>query len=388
MPLPVLERIGAELYDWAGTGVSVMETSHRSAAFIECAQQAEIRLRRLLSIPDDYSVLFLQGGASLQFSATVMNLAGEGSVAIADTGSWSSKAFAAASKLAPAKRACTLERDESGAWSIPAVERWEIADDAAYLHLCDNETIGGVALDDVVLDDIDARYPCLPLVVDMSSSILSRPVDVSRYSVIYAGAQKNIGPAGLTLLIASPDAMARSRRVPKLPGVLSWAAMSDADSMLNTPPTFAWYAAGLVFEWLEAQGGLDAIHKRNQDQAARVYAAVDASAAYHNDVAHRYRSIMNVPFRLNDASSPGQAPEQSSAPPSEHLLRQFLDGAQAANLIGLKGHKSVGGCRASLYNALPDESVDALLGYLDQFAAGVSPSGTVSSRVSSTEANA
>lgn len=357
MPLSVLERIQSELFDWQGTGVSVMETSHRSAAFIDCAQQAEARLRRLLTVPDDYSVLFLQGGASLQFSATVMNLAGEGSVAVADTGSWSSKAFKAAAKLAPVSRACTLERDASGCWSIPLVDTWEIEDDAAYLHLCDNETIGGVALDAQLLDQIDILYPSLPLVVDMSSSILSRPIDVSRYAVIYAGAQKNIGPAGLTLVIASPDAMARSRRIPELPGVLSWAAMADADSMLNTPPTFAWYAAGLVFAWLEQQGGLDTMHKRNQEQAARVYAAIDASDAYHNDVAARYRSIMNVPFHVQ----------------GEQALEPFLSGAHSANLIGLKGHKSVGGCRASLYNALPDESVDALLTYLDAFASRVSP---------------
>lgn len=371
MPEPVLARIAAELCDWRGTGVSVMETSHRSAAFIECAREAEARLRRLLAIPDDYSVLFLQGGASLQFSATVMNLAGEGSVAIADTGSWSTKAFEAASRLAPVHRVCTLEQDARGIWTIPPVDNWNIASDSAYLHLCDNETIGGVMIDDQLLDEVDALYPTLPLVVDMSSSILSRPIDVSRYSVIYAGAQKNIGPAGLTLVIASPDAMAHSRAATEttiellddlagkasraqprvLPKVLSWAAMADAESMFNTPPTFAWYAAGLVFEWLEEQGGLAAIHSRNQDQAARLYAAIDASEVFHNDIAARFRSLMNVPFHLYD----------------EQQLEPFLLQAQALSLVGLKGHKSVGGCRASLYNALPDQAVDALLAHLHDF---------------------
>ena len=352
LPEPVLDRIAAELHDWRGTGASVLETSHRSAAFVECAADAETRLRRLLAIPDDYAVLFLQGGATLQFSSAVMNLAGKGSVAIADTGSWSAKAYAAAKRLAPTTRACSLATDADGQLYIPQVDTWSVPQDVAYLHLCDNETIGGVALDDALLDEIDARFTSLPLVIDMSSSILSRTIDVSRYAVIYAGAQKNLGPAGLTLVIASPEAMMRSRRVPELPSVLSWAAMADADSMLNTPPTFAWYSAGLVLEWIEEQGGPAAMEKRNRDQAKRVYSAIDASDIYVNSVAGRHRSIMNVPFSLFD----------------ESLTEAFLAEAAVAGLIGLKGHKSQGGCRASLYNALPEHSIDALLAHLERFA--------------------
>ena len=352
LPEPVLDRIAAELHDWRGTGASVLETSHRSAAFVECAADAETRLRRLLAIPDDYAVLFLQGGATLQFSSAVMNLAGKGSVAIADTGSWSAKAYAAAKRLAPTTRACSLATDADGQLYIPQVDTWSVPQDVAYLHLCDNETIGGVALDDALLDEIDARFTSLPLVIDMSSSILSRPIDVSRYAVIYAGAQKNIGPAGLTLVIASPEAMARSRRVPELPSVLSWAAMNDAGSMLNTPPTFAWYTAGLVFEWIEEQGGLSVMAQRNREQADRVYSALDASELYVNSVTERFRSVMNVPFFLRD----------------ETLTDAFLAEASNSGLLGLKGHKSQGGCRASLYNALPDRSVDALLTLLEQFA--------------------
>lgn len=354
LPEPVLERIANELYDWAGTGVSVMEASHRSEAFIACAAEAEARVRRLLSVPEDYAVLFLQGGASLQFSATVMNLAPSGSLAFAETGAWSAKAYDAASKLAPVVRACTLERDAHGRSSIPSVADWAVSEDASYLHLCDNETISGVAWDDALLDDVQDRHPHLPLVADMSSSIMSRPVDVSRFQVIYAGAQKNMGPAGVTLVIASPDAIARSRAAAsQIPNVLCWAAMADADSMLNTPPVFAWYVCGLVFEWVEAQGGVAAMQQRNRAQAARVYEAIDAHPACDNSVAERFRSIMNVPFVFRD----------------ERETAEFLAACQSQGLVGLKGHKSVGGCRASLYNALPDSAVDALLQQLRASAA-------------------
>lgn len=353
LPQPVLDRISAELYDWSGTGVSVMEVSHRSEAFVACAAAAETRLRRLLGIPDDYTVLFLQGGATLQFSATVMNLAPSGTVAFADTGAWSAKALAAASQRVATERACTLQRDKDNRLTIPSVEAWSMPDDTRYLHICDNETINGVAWDAELLDQVQSQYPGLPVVADMSSSILSRPIDVSRYHVIYAGAQKNIGPAGLTVVIASPEAMARSaEQAQNLPGVLCWSSMAAADSMLNTPPVFAWYVCGLVFEWIDAQGGVAAMLKRNRSQSARVYTAIDDSDLCDNDVSTRFRSIMNVPFRFRD----------------EGLTSMFLSHAAAEGLVGLKGHKSVGGCRASLYNALPDAAVDALLRQLQRAA--------------------
>ena len=420
MPASVLERIAGELLDWRGTGVSVMETSHRSAAFVECAAEAEADLRALLGVPDDYGVLFMQGGASAQFALTVMNLAGGddgsgdghlGPAAFADTGHWSRKAIATARRLVPVHVACTAARDEVGELRIPDPREWSIPDDAVYVHLCDNETIDGVAFEgagsggcnsggsagggsevdgaapdgiapggasghESTLDALEAVAPGLPIVCDMSSSILSRPIDVSRYALIYAGAQKNIGPAGLTLVIASPEAMARSRAAGDLPGVFSYAATEAAGSMLNTPPTFAWYAAGLVFRWLREQGGLPAIDARNRAQAARVYAAVDELAPFANGIAAPFRSIMNVPFTLADEAS----------------TEAFLARCAAAGLVGLKGHKSVGGCRASLYNAQTDAAVDALIETMRAHAADSggkasrSVSDTVRSRTSSGDA--
>ena len=357
MPRAVLDRIGDELLDWRGTGVSVMETSHRSAAFADCAAEVEADLRALLGVPEDYAVLFMQGGASLQFALTVMNLAGEGDVAFADTGYWSRKAIATARGLVPLHVVCETGRGDSaegGGRVIPSPERWSIPPKASYLHLCDNETIEGVAFDEATLDTLAEIAPGLPIVADMSSSILSRPIDVSRYALIYAGAQKNIGPAGITVAIASPEAMERSRRAADLPGAFSYAATAAAGSMLNTPPTFAWYAAGLVFEWLAELGGLAVMAERNRAQAARVYAAVDGLAPFGNDVDPRFRSIMNVPFRVEGG---------------EDGTAAFLARCEAAGLIGLRGHKSVGGCRASLYNALPDAAVDALVEAMEAFAA-------------------
>ena len=353
LPRAVLERLRDELVDWRGLGLSVLEMSHRSAEFAEIAARAEADLRTLLAVPDDHAVLFMQGGASAQFALAVMNLAAEGSVAFAETGLWSRKAHAVARALVPTATACAVERPGDGtALEIPDPATWSLPEDAAYLHLCDNETVDGVAFDAATLDAIEAAAPGLPIVADMSSSILSRPIDVSRYALIYAGAQKNIGPAGITVLIASPETVERSRRAADLPGVFSYARTLDAGSMLNTPPTFAWYAAGLVFEWLLERGGLEPMAAANRGQAARVYAAIDGRDAYANDVAPRFRSIMNAPFRLADESA----------------TAAFLEGAREAGLVGLKGHKSVGGCRASLYNALPDASVDALVDYLGAFA--------------------
>ena len=354
MPRPVLETLRDELLDYRGTGLSVLEMSHRSAEFADIATRAEADLRALLAVPDDFAVLFMQGGATAQFAFTVMNLAAEGSVAFAETGLWSRKARATAKRLVPATLACEVGPDpDTGLLAIPHPSTWTLPDDAAYLHLCDNETVDGVAFDDDTYDALADVAPGLPIVADMSSSILSRPVDVSRHALIYAGAQKNVGPAGLTILIASPETIERSRRAADLPGVFSYAVTAGAGSMLNTPPTFAWYAAGLVFGWLLDAGGLDAAARRNRARAARVYAAIDGSDAYSNAVDPRCRSIMNAPFTTGD-------PVRDAA---------FLDGATAAGLVGLKGHKSVGGLRASLYNAQTDAAVDALVAYMSEFAA-------------------
>lgn len=355
LPLPVLESVRADLLDYHGLGLSVLEMSHRSDAFAAIAARAERDLRQLLDVPDDYAVLFVQGGATLQFTMTVLNLAGEhGTVAIADTGLWSGKAFAAAERLTPTVRACSLARDANARIVIPHPRTWHVPADAAYLHVCDNETVDGIALGEQTLGGIETHFPGVPIVADLSSSLLSRPIDVSRYAVIYAGAQKNIGPAGLTLVIASPDAIARSRQAADLPNVLSYAAMHDAGSMLNTPPTFAWYVAGLVFRWLLGNGGLQEMGVRNAAQAERVYAAIDALDGFENVVGSAHRSMMNVPFSLRDAGA----------------TTAFLAAAEASGLVGLKGHKSVGGCRASLYNALPDEAVTALLALMSSHADG------------------
>ena len=353
MPRPVLERLQAELLDCRGHGLSVLEMSHRSAAFADIAAKAEADLRALLDVPDDYAVLFMQGGATAQFAFTVMNLAAEGSVAFAETGLWSRKAHATAKRLVPSVLACeAATHPDTGLLGIPDPTTWALPDDAAYVHVCDNETVDGVAFDDGAYAALADIAPGLPIVADMSSSILSRPIDVSRFALIYAGAQKNIGPAGITVLIASPETMERSRRAADLPSAFSYAATHAAGSMSNTPPTFAWYAAGLVFEWLLEGGGLGAMAERNRAQAARVYAAIDGADTYTNAVDVRFRSIMNVPFTTGST-------ERDAA---------FVARATEAGLVGLKGHKSVGGCRASLYNALPDASLDALVAYLNEFA--------------------
>ena len=354
MPRTVLERLRDELLDYRGTGLSMLETSHRSTEFADVAARAEADLRALLAVPDEHAVLFMQGGATAQFALTVMNLAAEGSVAFAETGLWSRKAHATARRLVPSTLACEAAPDpDTGLLAIPHPASWTLPEDAAYLHLCDNETVDGVAFDDEAYDALANVAPGLPIVADMSSSILSRPIDVSRFALIYAGAQKNVGPAGLTILIASPETMERSRRAADLPGAFSYAATAAAGSLLNTPPTFAWYAAGLVFEWLLDEGGLGAMHGRNRAQAARVYAAIDEADAYSNAVDPRHRSIMNATFTTGDAARDAA----------------FVDGAKAEGLVGLKGHKSVGGLRASLYNAQTDAAVDALVGYMRAFAA-------------------
>jgi phosphoserine aminotransferase len=343
LPLPVLEQVRDELPDWQHSGMSVMEISHRGKAFIAVAEGAEARLRALLGVPAEYKVLFLQGGATGQFAAVPLNLAtAESTVDYVNTGSWSKKA------LGEAKAFCATvhvvaDAATDGYNAVPPLAQWQRSTNAAYLHYTPNETIGGVAFPFIP----DAGG--VPLVADFSSSILSGPLEVSKFGVIYAGAQKNIGPAGLVLVIVREDLLGKPRRT--TPSVLNWTQMAADGSMSNTPPTFAWYIAGLVFQWIENTGGLAAMAKRNQRKAGALYAAIDGSDFYRNPVAPNCRSLMNVPFTL-------ARPE---------LDKTFITEAQTAGLVNLEGHRSVGGMRASLYNAMPEEGVTALVQFMREF---------------------
>ncbi len=342
LPQPVLEQVREELVNWQGCGMSVMEMSHRGAQFSSIAERAEAQLRALLDVPDNYKVLFLQGGATGQFSTIPLNLASaEQHVDYVVTGSWGKKAVAEARKLTKVNVAA--DTGDSNYTTVTPPEQWNLTRDAAYLHYTPNETIGGVEFHDI------PRIGEVPLVADYSSTLLSRPIDVSRFGLIYAGAQKNIGPAGLTVVIVRDDLIGNARA--ETPRVLDYKAMADAGSMLNTPPTFTWYVAGLVFDWIAEQGGLAAMGKRNEAKAARLYAAIDASDFYSNPVQRHARSWMNVPFVLADAGRDAA----------------FLAQAAEAGLLTLKGHRSVGGMRASIYNAMPDEGVDALIEFMREF---------------------
>jgi phosphoserine aminotransferase len=343
LPAPVLEQAREELPDWRGSGMSVMEISHRSKAFMGVAAEAEALLRELLGVPANYKVLFLQGGASGQFAAIPLNLArADSSVDYLNTGAWSKKAIGEAGRFV-GRVNVGADESASGYTTVPDPQHLRLSADAAYLHYTPNETIGGVEFPYVPVSG------AVPLVADMSSTILSRPIEVARFGLIYAGAQKNIGPAGLTVVIVREDLIGKAR--PGTPSVWDYKAMADEGSMLNTPATFAWYFAGLVFRWLKAQGGLAAMGARNRAKAQLLYGAIDASGFYANPVAVPARSWMNVPFTLAD---PG-------------LDSTFLAGAQAAGLTNLAGHRSVGGMRASIYNAMPHEGVAALVGFMHEF---------------------
>ena len=357
LPLEALQQAREELLDWHGIGAGIMEVSHRGKAFSSVIETAEADLRELLSIPSDYRVLFLQGGASLQFAQVPMNLLCGGSADFLVSGAWSQKAYKEAARIGAARVAATSE--ENGQFTrLPDIESIAFDPKAAYCHLCTNETIHGVE----VHEDEETRLvralavaaPDVPLVADMSSHILSRPLDVRRYGLIYAGAQKNIGPSGLTLVIVRDDLLARARGEARLPAMLDYRNQADNGSMLNTPPAFAVYVAGLVFAWLKARGGLEKFAALNREKARRVYEAIAHSGGfYRNAVASGHRSFMNVPFRL----------------PSTELEARFARESEAAGFIGLKGHKSVGGLRASLYNAVPLEAVDALVQFMGDFCA-------------------
>lgn len=342
LPEVVLLRAKEEMLDWHNAGLSIMEMSHRSKEFISVAHEAERDLRDLLGISANYKVLFLQGGASTQFAAIPLNLTGKNrKTDYINTGQWSKKAISEAKKFSDVNIAASSENTNFS--TIPPVDTWKMHEDAAYLHYTPNETIGG-------LEFHWAPKVKVPLVVDMSSTILSRPIDVSQYGVIYAGAQKNIGPAGLTVVIVREDLLHQERI--ETPTMLSWKVAAENESMYNTPPTFSVYLAGLVFKWLKEQGGLVAMGKINQRKAERLYDYIDNSDFYSNPVEKQSRSWMNIPFTLK----------------SETFEKSFLAEAEKAGLLNLAGHRSVGGMRASIYNAVTEKAIDALITFMQDFA--------------------
>jgi phosphoserine aminotransferase len=341
LPTEVLEQARAELLDWNHSGMSVMEISHRGKPFMRVAAEAEADLRELLAVPHNYKILFMQGGATAQFSLIPLNLTrARSAVDYIDTGHWSKKA------ILEAERYCSvaIAADAGdGCMRVPAQSELALNAAAAYAHYTPNETISGVEFHYV------PQTGTVPLIADMSSSILSRPIDVSKFALIYAGAQKNIGPSGLTLVIVREDLIGNAR--PETPSVFNYKAVADEGSLLNTPPTFAWYVAGLVFKWLKKNGGVAAMAGNNRAKSRALYAAIDASSLYRNSVAIDSRSWMNVTFTLNK-------PE---------LDASFLDEAAVAGLDNLKGHRVLGGMRASLYNAMPLAGVEALIGFMREF---------------------
>jgi phosphoserine aminotransferase len=342
LPEEVLQRAREEMLDWQGSGMSVMEMSHRGKEFMAIAARAEADLRELLAIPSNYKVLFLQGGASSQFAMVPINLLGGRRKAdYINTGEWSKKAIKEAKRFCEVNVAASSEAQKFT--TVPQRSDWQLSSDAAYLHYTPNETIGGVEFQ--AIPDVGA----VPLVADMSSTLLSRPIDVARFGVIYAGAQKNIGPAGLTVVIVRDDLIGHAAA--NMPIMFDYKTHAENESMYNTPPTYAWYLAGLVFEWLKGKGGLKAMAEINQRKAAKLYAAIDGSDFYRNPVDVAYRSWMNIPFTLAD----------------EALDATFLAEAKKQGLQTLKGHRSVGGMRASIYNAMPEAGVDTLISFMAEF---------------------
>ncbi len=341
LPKPVLERAQAEMLDWHGSGMSVMEMSHRGKEFTSILEKTEADLRQLLAIPANYKVLFLQGGAIGENAIIPMNLLNGKSADYVVTGSWSKRSVQDAKAYGQINIAASAEADDFT--HVPSFAKWQLNPDAAYVHYCTNETINGVEFVDV--PDTNG----VPIVADMSSHILSRPIDVSKYGVIYGGAQKNIGPAGLCLVIVREDLLDRASEL--TPAVFHWKTQAENQSMINTPPTYSIYIAGLVFEWLLAQGGVEAIEKVNIAKASLLYDYVDQTEFYYNPIEPAYRSRMNIPFRLRD----------------ESLNDTFLKAADARGLLQLKGHRSVGGMRASIYNAMPIEGVKALVAFMQEF---------------------
>ncbi len=343
LPTAVLEKASSEMLDWQGKGLSVMEMSHRSDEYVSIAQKAEQDLRDLLSIPDNYKVLFMQGGATAQFAMIPMNLLrGKKSADYINTGQWSQKAIKEAAHYCDVNVVASSE-DKNFSYA-PKQADLKLNPDAAYVHYTPNETIGGVEFD-YIPDTGD-----VPLVADFSSSILSESLDVSKFGLIYAGAQKNIGPAGLCIVIVREDLLGQT--IAGTPTAMDYKVAADNDSMYNTPATYSWYLAGLVFDWLKQQGGVDAMAEINRRKAQKLYDYIDASGFYANPVAIENRSRMNVPFTLQDDS----------------LDAAFLSQADEKGLLNLKGHRSVGGMRASIYNAVTEDAVDALIAFMQAFA--------------------
>lgn len=344
LPEPVLRQAADEMLDWHGSGMSVMEMSHRGKEFIGIHAEAEKLLRELMGVPAGYKVIFLQGGAIGQNAIVPMNLLrGHAGFDVIDTGEWSLKTIKEGKKYGQVNIAASSAAD--GYTHIPPREKWQLRPDAAYVHICSNETIGGVQY------HFTPDTGKVPLVADMSSDFMSGPIDVKRFGLIYAGAQKNVGPAGVTIVIVREDLIGQA--LPITPSAFDYKIQSDADSMYNTPPTYSIYIVGLVLRWMQAQGGLAGIQARNREKAALLYKYLDSTQFYFNPVVPADRSLMNVPFKLRDPS----------------LDDTFLKGADERGLVQLKGHRSVGGMRASLYNALPLEAVAALVAYMKEFEA-------------------
>lgn len=344
LPKAVMEKAQQEFVEWNGLGTSVMEISHRSKEFIKVAEEAEQDLRDLLNIPDNYKVLFCQGGARAQFAAVPLNLLGSSKKATyIDAGYWAESAVKEATKYCEVD-AFVAKTERDGKTAVLPASEWDIASDAAYVHFCPNETIDGIEISELPQTD-------KPIVADMSSNILSREIDVSKYGVIYAGAQKNIGPAGLCIAIVRDDLLELASEL--VPSFINYKVLAEKDSMFNTPPTFAWYLSGLVFKWLKEQGGVAEMEKTNKEKASLLYNQIDGSDFYINNVHDANRSRMNVPFQL-------------AKPELDGL---FLEQAEQRGLVALKGHRAVGGMRASIYNAVPLEGVQALVKFMQEFEA-------------------
>lgn len=344
LPKAVMQRAQEELLDWQGMGVSVMEFSHRDPAYVAMAKKAEQDLRDLLAVPDNYEVLFLQGGGRGQFSAVPQNIASpNATVDYLDSGIWSGYAIREAQKFVANVNVVGGTKDTGQGKAIVPISDWQLSDNADYFHYCPNETVDGIALHEI---PTSVNHT---LVADMSSNILSEPLDISKFGIVYAGAQKNIGPSGFAIAIVRKDLLGRQQK--QLSSIMDYQLQAQNSSMYNTPNTFAWYLAGLVFEWLKEQGGLTAIGQQNREKAALLYNYIDGSEFYRNQVHPANRSIMNVPFQLADDS----------------LDETFLKLAEAAGFIGLKGHRFVGGMRASIYNAMPLDGVKSLISFMDEF---------------------
>lgn len=344
LPAPVLKKAQSELLNWQNLGMSVMEISHRDPVYVRMSEQAEQDLRDLMAIPDNYSVLFMHGGGRGQFSAVAQNLAAaDATVDYLNSGIWSDFAIREAKKYVAQVNQVASVVETSAGKAIPPVSEWNLSANAAYLHYCPNETVDGIALHEV-------PQVAAPVVADMSSVILAEPIDVSKFGVIYAGAQKNIGPSGFAVVIIRNDLLATQQE--RVCTIMNYRVQAEQKSMYNTPNTFAWYLAGEVFKWIKAEGGVAAMAEHNRAKAKLLYECVDNSSFYRNTVAPANRSIMNVPFQLADSA----------------LDAEFLQQAEAAGLLSLKGHRFVGGMRASMYNAMPLEGAKALVDFMTRFA--------------------